>query len=124
MRGASRLPNIVRQAAGPGWALVGDAGYHRDPVTGHGITDAFRDAEWLAVGRRPPAPAPDPARCTAVDYADLRTLALREIFRITCALAEYPPIEEFAALQRRLAAAIDDEAEQLAALDEPALLAG
>jgi flavin-dependent dehydrogenase len=28
--------------------LVGDAGYHRDPITGHGITDAFRDAELLA----------------------------------------------------------------------------
>ena len=35
-------------ASGPGWALVGDAGYHRDPITGHGITDAFRDAELLA----------------------------------------------------------------------------
>jgi flavin-dependent dehydrogenase len=38
----------VRQAAGPGWALVGDAGYHRDPISGHGLTDAFRDAELLA----------------------------------------------------------------------------
>jgi 2-polyprenyl-6-methoxyphenol hydroxylase-like FAD-dependent oxidoreductase len=37
-----------RQSAGPGWALVGDAGYFRDPITAHGITDAFRDAELLA----------------------------------------------------------------------------
>jgi flavin-dependent dehydrogenase len=29
--------------------VVGDAGYHRDPITGHGRTDAFRDAELLAV---------------------------------------------------------------------------
>ena len=47
------LPNVVRRPIGrpagrQGWALVGDAGYHRDPVTGHGITDAFRDAELLA----------------------------------------------------------------------------
>jgi 2-polyprenyl-6-methoxyphenol hydroxylase-like FAD-dependent oxidoreductase len=48
VRGAMRLPNHVRAATGPGWALVGDAGYHRDPITGHGITDAFRDAELLA----------------------------------------------------------------------------
>ena len=38
----------LRQAAGPGWALVGDAGYFKDPATAHGITDAFRDAELLA----------------------------------------------------------------------------
>ncbi|MBF9033221.1 NAD(P)/FAD-dependent oxidoreductase [Rhodobacterales bacterium HKCCE2091] len=41
-------PGRVRDCAGAGWALVGDAGYFRDPVTAHGITDAFRDAELLA----------------------------------------------------------------------------
>ena len=35
-------------AAGPGWALVGDAAYYKDPITAHGITDALRDAELLA----------------------------------------------------------------------------
>jgi menaquinone-9 beta-reductase len=38
----------VRPAWGPGWALVGDAGYFKDPITAHGITDALRDAELLA----------------------------------------------------------------------------
>jgi flavin-dependent dehydrogenase len=38
----------LRQAHGPGWALVGDAGYFKDPLTAHGITDALRDAELLA----------------------------------------------------------------------------
>jgi menaquinone-9 beta-reductase len=38
----------LRQPFGPGWALVGDAGYFKDPCTAHGITDAFRDAELLA----------------------------------------------------------------------------
>jgi flavin-dependent dehydrogenase len=37
-----------RQSWGRGWALVGDAGYFKDPLTAHGITDAFRDAELLA----------------------------------------------------------------------------
>jgi flavin-dependent dehydrogenase len=41
-------PGIVRQAWGPGWALVGDAGYFKDPITAHGMTDALRDAELLA----------------------------------------------------------------------------
>ena len=39
---------FFRRSAGPGWALVGDAGYFKDPLTAHGITDAFRDAELLA----------------------------------------------------------------------------
>jgi flavin-dependent dehydrogenase len=37
-----------RPATGPGWALVGDAGLHKDPTPGYGITDAFRDAKSLA----------------------------------------------------------------------------
>jgi menaquinone-9 beta-reductase len=39
---------FLRRASGPGWALVGDAGYFKDPLTAHGITDALRDAELLA----------------------------------------------------------------------------
>jgi flavin-dependent dehydrogenase len=38
----------LRQSWGPGWTLVGDAGYFKDPITAHGITDALRDAEMLA----------------------------------------------------------------------------
>ncbi|MGH8973886.1 MAG: NAD(P)/FAD-dependent oxidoreductase [Acidimicrobiia bacterium] len=54
------LPNYFRTPHGPGWALVGDAGYHKDPLLAQGISDAFRDAELLATaiddglsGRRP-----------------------------------------------------------------------
>ena len=46
--GTAEVPNFFRCPWGPGWALVGDAGYHRDPLTGWGIADAFRDAELLA----------------------------------------------------------------------------
>lgn len=45
--GTGYQPNYFRRPYGPGWALVGDAGYHRDFLTGLGITDAFRDAELL-----------------------------------------------------------------------------
>ncbi|MEZ5876373.1 MAG: FAD-dependent monooxygenase [Tepidamorphaceae bacterium] len=41
-------PGHIRACAGPGWALVGDAGYFKDPATAHGITDALLDAERLA----------------------------------------------------------------------------
>ena len=42
------LPSHFRRPYGPGWALVGDAGYLKDPCTAQGITDAFLHAELLA----------------------------------------------------------------------------
>jgi 2-polyprenyl-6-methoxyphenol hydroxylase-like FAD-dependent oxidoreductase len=58
--GTAGVPNYFRQAHGPGWALVGDAGYDKDPITAQGISDAFIDADGLAEaldaglsGRRP-----------------------------------------------------------------------
>jgi len=58
--GATQLPNFLRRPGGPGWALVGDAGAHKDPYSALGVCDAFRDAELLAeaigdvlAGRRP-----------------------------------------------------------------------
>ena len=46
--GTGDLPNFFRRPWGAGWALVGDAGYHKDPIMAQGISDAFRDAELLA----------------------------------------------------------------------------
>ncbi len=45
--GATDIPNFFRKPYGPGWALVGDAGYHKDPYTAQGITDAFLGARLL-----------------------------------------------------------------------------
>lgn len=42
------VPNFFRPPAGPGWALVGDAAYTKDPITAQGIADAFCGAEALA----------------------------------------------------------------------------
>jgi 2-polyprenyl-6-methoxyphenol hydroxylase-like FAD-dependent oxidoreductase len=44
---ATDLVGYFRKPYGPGWALVGDAGYHLHPITAQGITDAFLDAERL-----------------------------------------------------------------------------
>ena len=108
------MPNQLRRAVGPGWALVGDAGYFRDAVTGHGISDAFRDAELLAR-------AIDETRGRCDDGALDRFAAARDrnvaaIFDITCELASYPPRERFTALQKQLSAAIEAEAQMLADL--------
>ena len=42
------LANFIREPWGPGWALVGDAVYHKDPSPAEGISDAFRSADLLA----------------------------------------------------------------------------
>lgn len=47
-RGLAEIPNFFRRSHGRGWALAGDAGYYRDPITAQGISDAFRDADLLA----------------------------------------------------------------------------
>jgi 2-polyprenyl-6-methoxyphenol hydroxylase-like FAD-dependent oxidoreductase len=47
-KGTSKLLNFYRQSFGKGWALVGDAAHHRDPLTGMGIGDAFLGAQLLA----------------------------------------------------------------------------
>ena len=46
--GGGAVRNFFRTPFGPGWALVGDAGYNKDPITAQGIGDAFRDAELCA----------------------------------------------------------------------------
>src|SRR4029453_9083036 len=48
LRGWPGHPGYLRRAAGPGWALVGDAAYFKDPLTAHGITDALVEAEYLS----------------------------------------------------------------------------
>lgn len=45
--GMARIEFFLRRAAGPGYALVGDAGIFKDPITGNGMTDAYLAAKWL-----------------------------------------------------------------------------
>jgi 2-polyprenyl-6-methoxyphenol hydroxylase-like FAD-dependent oxidoreductase len=96
---------------------VGDSGYHRDAVTGYGMSDAFRDAELLAT-------ALDHAIVSGAEsalslYQQQRDEALREVFEITCGLAAYPAMPTFIDLQKQLSAAIDKEAVALAARPIP-----
>jgi flavin-dependent dehydrogenase len=119
VQGMLRQPNQVRQAFGPGWALVGDAGYYRDAVTAYGMSDALRDAELLAVALdQTLAGRAEEASALAV-YQRQRDQALQEIFEITCRLAAFPPVPAFIVLQKQLSAAIDREAAALAARPVP-----
>ncbi len=116
VRGVADLPNHIRRPHGPGWALVGDAGYHRDPITGHGITDAFRDAELLATALDAAIREPATEADAMATYHRTRDAMLRETFDLTRALTRFPPVDRFVALQIQLSESLEREAALLAAL--------
>jgi 2-polyprenyl-6-methoxyphenol hydroxylase-like FAD-dependent oxidoreductase len=103
-RGTGDLPFFFRKPYGPGWALVGDAGYHKDPITAQGITDAFRDAELLAEAIDEGFAGERPLDEALGDYERRRNEQARPIYEFTQQLAalEPPPPEMqelFAALR-------------------------
>ncbi|MCA2218265.1 NAD(P)/FAD-dependent oxidoreductase [Jidongwangia harbinensis] len=89
--GSGDQRNYLRQAAGPGWALVGDAGHHKDSITARGITDAFHQAQALAdaVG----TDLHDPTRLDAAlaGYAARRDDLVRDGYRDALATAALRP---------------------------------
>src|ERR671933_1753445 len=102
--GTADLPNFYRKPYGPGWALVGDAGYHKDPITAQGITDAFRDAELLAEAIDAGLSGRRPLELSLADYERRRNEEAMPIYGLTQQFAalEPPPPEMqqlFAALR-------------------------
>ncbi len=80
-------PSHMRQSWGPGWALVGDAGYFKDPLTAHGITDALRDAELLARALAASIGSGDPE--PLANYQDERDELSMDFARVTAGIASY-----------------------------------
>ena len=112
------LPGFIRRPWGPGWALVGDAGYWKDPISVHGLTDAFRDAELLAraIGSSEPG-EPDRAEALA-DYQATRDHLSRPLFDVVDTIAAQRWTErEIPDLLIQLSSAMAAEVEALAALD-------
>ena len=99
---------FFRRAHGPGWALVGDAGYFKDPLTAHGITDALRDAELLAT-------AIDAGSDQALaDYQEQRDAASLDVFESTDAIASFNwDLTSVRVLHESLAKAMSREVKQL-----------
>ncbi|MDQ1006296.1 flavin-dependent dehydrogenase [Streptomyces sp. V4I23] len=101
LRGTGDQRNFFRQATGPGWALVGDAGHHKDSITARGISDAFLQAETL-VRRVGDLLGGDPLRLDRAlrDYADDRDAALVPGYESTLAVAQLAPHEQRLSLLR------------------------
>jgi flavin-dependent dehydrogenase len=97
--GIGDLPFYYRKPYGPGWALVGDAGYHKDPITAQGITDAFRDAELLADALDAGFGGELPLDEALGKYERRRNEETRGLYELTYELASLaPPPPEQAAL--------------------------
>ncbi len=114
LRGARResrivgtaVPNYFRKPYGPGWALVGDAGYNKDFITAQGIQDAFRDAELCVTALHQAFSGARPFDDAMREYQSGRDGAVLPMYEFTAELAslEPPPPEMqqlLAAVQRQ-----------------------
>ena len=84
-------PNFFRKPYGPGWALVGDAGYLKDPITAQGILDAFRDAERCATAADEALSGRRAFDAAMSDYQRDRDAAARPMYDFTYMLAALEP---------------------------------
>ncbi len=88
-RGTNGLPGVVRQPWGPGWALAGDAGYTKDPISAHGISSALRDAELCARAVDRSLRSPHHTITAMTEYHQTRDDLSAPIFHESRALAAY-----------------------------------
>jgi 2-polyprenyl-6-methoxyphenol hydroxylase-like FAD-dependent oxidoreductase len=108
--GSGEMVNYYRKPYGPGWALVGDAGYIKDPITGLGISDAFRDAELLADALDVGFSGRAPLDIALATYEQKRNEVSKPFYDLTLDTARMEPVrveqvELLRALQRNPAAA-------------------
>ena len=90
--GTADLPNFFRKPYGPGWALVGDAGYHKDPITASGIGDAFRDAELLAHAVDLGLSGMQTMQEALANYERVRNNVSAAMYKATCQSATFGPL--------------------------------
>jgi len=93
--GSAELPGYFRKPFGPGWVLVGDAGYHKNPITAMGINDAFRDAELVASALDDAFSEKRPFDEGLASYQQTRDEAAMPVYEFTAEFAtmEPPPPE-------------------------------
>jgi flavin-dependent dehydrogenase len=115
----AKMHNFYRRSHGPGWALIGDAGYHKDAVTAQGITDAFRDAELIASALDDAFTGHRTQDDALAGYERTRDGSTRAMFDLTCQLAANDPPSE---AEAELFALIADREE--ASRDFVSVLAG
>lgn len=113
------LPGFIRRPWGPGWALVGDAGYTKDPISAHGISDALRDAELCARAVDRALKHPDETAAAMTGYQSLRDRLSQRMFTESEVLARYQwGAEEASTRMRVISDAVREECAVLEALGD------
>ncbi len=92
--GTGRLPNFFRHPYGPGWALVGDAGHHKDPVGGYGMSDALSHAELLATRLDQALRGERPMEEALAEYAEERDRESMTRYQFNLEAAKLDPLPE------------------------------
>jgi 2-polyprenyl-6-methoxyphenol hydroxylase-like FAD-dependent oxidoreductase len=116
-------PGFLRRSWGPGWALVGDAGYFKDPLSSHGLTDAFRDAELLARAVADVVLDGADEREALAGYQLTRDAVAGEMLDVADAIGGHRWTDaEIPSLLLRLNAAANEGLETLSALDDAELV--
>jgi flavin-dependent dehydrogenase len=90
--GSADMPNYLRRPFGPGWALVGDAGCHKDPMKAHGICDAFRDADFLTTAIHEGLAGECPLDDALMEYEHRRSETTMAEYRENIAAARFTPL--------------------------------
>ena len=85
------VPNYFRKPYGPGWGLVGDAGYNRDFITGQGIMDAFHDAELCVDALDKSFSGARSFEAAMSEYQRTRDARVKPMYDFTCQLATLEP---------------------------------
>lgn len=118
LRTFTGCPGYIRRSWGPGWALVGDAGYWKDPLSAHGLTDALRDAELLALAIVASLAVHRDERDALAGYQQQRDRLSAQLFDTIDVIAGHRWSEhEIGGLLLQLSAAMGDEVAALAQLD-------
>jgi flavin-dependent dehydrogenase len=115
LHGWRGVPGYARRSFGPGWALVGDAGCFRDPITTHGLTDALRDAELMAdaVLTGGAETSSEEAFARYQDTRDRLSTSLSEVTESVCGY-DWDG-DRIRMLLRRVSSAMSDEMDHLSA---------
>jgi flavin-dependent dehydrogenase len=92
--GIADLPNFFRKPYGTGWALVGDAGNHKDPFLALGMCDAFRDAELLAFAIEEGLSGSQPLLDALAAYERQRNVTSMDLYRENLNGAQFKPVPE------------------------------
>ena len=85
------VPNYFRKPYGPGWALVGDAGYNRDFITAMGISDAFQDAELCSTAVDQALSGEQPYDEAMAAYQQARDARALPMYELTLQIASFEP---------------------------------